>query len=498
MHAVALALEAIDLVKEYPGVRALRGVSLGLRPGEVHALIGKNGAGKSSLVKIFSGAMQPTSGTLRVGGEAVTFRSPQDAIGHGIATVHQELSMVPELSVAENIALGRLPGRVGRFGVNWRAMRETARGLLADLGLTLDVEQPVSRLSVAQQQLVEIARAMSSAPRVLMLDEPTSALTGEEAERLFALIRRLKQRQVAIVYISHRLQELRQIVDVISVLRDGELVGTLPGATAQPQEIAQMMFGETVLSHRPADLPVSREVLLEVRGLTRAPRVNDVSFKLHRGEILGLAGMLGAGRSELVRLITGADSATEGEILIEGRALPRPTPRSTKRAGIGMTPEHRKADGFVPQMNIAENLCLAPLARICRAGVLSPGLQRTMVRDSIRDLSIKVADTRALMSTLSGGNQQKVVVGNWLNTQPRIMIYDEPTRGIDIQAKQHIFQIIWEQSRRGLGSIFISSELEELLEVCHRLLVMIEGRIVAEVSTDGLSLERLLQLCTGD
>lgn len=488
-------LEALGVSKTYPGTTALDDVSLGFEGGQVHALLGKNGAGKSTLVKIISGATQPSGGQLLVEGRAVQLRSPQDAFAQGIATVYQELSLVPELSVAENILFGRLPMK--GFVIDWPQVFERAGEILAGMNVDLDVRGKVGRLSVAQQQVVEIAKAMSFGPSVLLLDEPTSALAHGETESLFALVRGLKARGVAIIYISHRLQELNQIADVMSVLRDGKLIGTRTMQGATPASIAQMMFGDAIPRERPADLLVGEKTVLEVRGLSSAQHhLFDISFELHQGEIMGIAGMLGSGRTELLMSIFGAAPFDAGEIIVDGQRAPhRSTPARMKSLGLALAPEDRKRQGLVQMMAIDDNATLASLSSLGAGGLLSARRQNEIVRENVRDLAIKVSDTRNPVSSLSGGNQQKVVLGKWLNTDPKVMLFDEPTRGIDVEAKGQIFEIIADLSRKGVASLFVSSELEELFEVCHRILVMHEGRLVAEVRPENVSLEQLLELC---
>jgi ribose transport system ATP-binding protein len=495
---VAFKLEARNISKKYPGTTALDDVSLGFGGGQVHALLGKNGAGKSTLVKIISGATQPSSGQLLVDGLPVQLRSPQDAFAQGIATVYQELSLVPELSVAENILFGRLPMK--GLIIDWPQVFERAGRILADMNVLLDVRGKVGRLSVAQQQVVEIAKAMSFNPSVLLLDEPTSALAHGETESLFNLIRALKARGVAIIYISHRLQELNQIADVMSVLRDGKFIGTRTMEGATPASIAQMMFGDTKPGGRPADLQAGDETVLEVRDLNSARHhLHNISFKLHHGEILGIAGMLGSGRTELLLSIFGAETFDSGEIIINGQGVPRhSTPTNMKNLGVALAPEDRKQQGLVQMMSVSNNATLASLSSLGTGGLLSARRQNVIVQANVSDLGIKVSDAGIAVSSLSGGNQQKVVLSKWLNTQPKVMLFDEPTRGIDVEAKGQIFKIIYELSRQGVSSLFVSSELEELFEVCHRILVMHEGRIVGEVRPEDISIEQLLELCMND
>ena len=492
------SLQTLDIRKEYPGTVALDGVSLTFEGGRVTALLGKNGAGKSTLVKILAGTVQPTRGQILVDGQPVELRSATDAFEKGIATVYQELSLVPGLTVAENILLGRMPrrrGALGRVMIDWRAATAQAKAILREMGVELDPGRKVSELGVAQQQIVEIAKAMSFNPSVLMLDEPTSALARHETELLFKLVGRLAARGVAIVYITHRLQELKQIADVAAVLRDGRLVGTVEMAQATPEAIVRMMFGEVARRCRPADLKPAAETSLEVRGLTQAGRFRDVNFTLRRGEVLGIAGMIGAGRTELLRAIFGAEPCDRGEIFLEGRPVDAASPQAMKNHGLALVPEDRKQQALVLGLSIRANLCLAGMSRLATGGFITRRRERALTESMTQRLEIKAGDSENPVESLSGGNQQKVVVGKWLGTRPRVMLFDEPTRGIDVQAKQQIFQIMWDLSREGIASIFVSSELEELLAVCHRILIMKGGTIAGEVEPEAVTPDELVLAC---
>jgi len=490
-------LQTVDIRKEYPGTVALDGVCVTFESGRIHALIGKNGAGKSTLVKILAGAVQPTSGRILVDGAEVKLRTPTDAFNNGVATVYQELSLVPHLTVAENILLGRLPTRrgFGDFVVDWPGVFAGARVVLDDMQVDLDVRKKVSELSVAQQQVVEIAKAMSFKPSAIMFDEPTSALAQHETDNLFKLIRKLADKNVAIIYITHRLGELGQIAETVTVLRDGKYAGRIEMVDATPEQIVHMMFGEIVQKQRPADLEAGDETVMEVRNLERQGWFANVNFELRKGEILGIAGMLGSGRTELLKAIFGAESFDEGEIIIAGEAVRIATPVRMKKFGLAFTPENRKEEGLIQILSTRANMCLAGLGRISTRGFTTKKRERNIVNKLTKKLDIKVSDIEQAVSSLSGGNQQKVVVGNWLNTNPRVILFDEPTRGIDVRAKQQIFQIMWDLSRQGVGCIFVSSELEELVEVCHRILVMKKGRIVCEVRPDQISPDQLFVLC---
>ncbi len=490
-------LEVVGIGKEYPGTVAPDNVSAVFEGGKVHALIGKNGAGKSTLVKILAGAVTPTRGRILIEGKEVKLRSPTDAFDMGIATVYQELSLVPYLSVAENILLGRLPKRKGLAGmmVDWRRARALAETVLRDLQVDIDVRAKASQLPVAQQQIVEIAKAMSLNPVVIMLDEPTSALAQHETENLFKVIRRLTAKGVAVIYITHRLGELSRIADIVTVLRDGKCVDTVALKDVTAAEIVRMMFGEVVPKERPRDLTVGDQPVMEVQNLTRAGKFTGVNFTLYRGEVLGIAGVLGSGRTELLKAIFGAEPFDTGRIRLGEVSIRSCNPARMKQLGIAFTPENRKEEGLVQILSTRANMCMAGMARIATHGFTTGKRERTVANELVRRLDITVANVEQVVACLSGGNQQKVVVGNWLNTSPRVILFDEPTRGIDVQAKQQIFQVIWNLSRQGISSIFVSSELEELIEVCHRILIMKKGRIVRAVQPHELSADELFVQC---
>jgi ribose transport system ATP-binding protein len=492
-------LEFDDVTKIYGQTVALSQFSHRFEPGRVHALMGKNGSGKSTLVNIVAGVVLPTEGTIRINGADTAFHSPHDAFGAGVVTVHQELSLIPSLSIGENIFLGRLPmaRKLGLKVVDWPRLHRDAAVLLRDMGLDLDSHRMVSSLSVGQQQVVEIAKAMSFSPSVLLLDEPTSALATREVNLLFTLVRRLRERGVTILYITHRMNELFEIADTCTVLRDGLFAGSVEMTQASPGLIVEMMFGETAKAKRPARPVIDRSgaPVLAVKGLSRDGVFADVSFGLFRGEILGIAGLLGAGRTEVMRAIFGADPVDGGSVTLNGQIVTSATPKVMKEAGLGYTPENRKEVGLVQLLSTHDNLCLASLSQIAPSGVVTRAREDAFVRRQIGDLDIKVTEPMLPVSSLSGGNQQKVVIGNWLNTAPKVMFFDEPSRGVDVQAKRQIFDIIWDQAKQGLAAIFVSTELEEVLEVADRILVMRQGRIVAEVDPTATTLAELYRLC---
>lgn len=491
-------IEFQNIQKDFGATRALARFSHRFAPGAVHALMGKNGSGKSTLVKLMGGVIAASAGEMRIDGRHVNFATPADAQAAGIMTVHQELSLQPHLSVAENIALGRLPTR-RRMGfpiVDWVSMQESAQELLHEMGVNIDPMRSVESLSVGQQQMIEIIKAMAGNPSVLLLDEPTSALAAREVAQLFTLVRRLRDKGVTIIYITHRMNELFEIADTCTVLRDGQFIGSVKMQDSTPATIVEMMFGTVARAVRPArsQAPINDPVL-KVKNLCRGAAFQDISFELHRGEVLGLAGLLGSGRTELLRAIFGADAVDAGQIELNGEAIDHPSPRLMRDKGLGYTSENRKEEGLVQELSTHDNLVLASLERIARRGLINRKLETPYVQRQIEKLYIKGGDPMLPVSSLSGGNQQKVVIGNWLNTSPQVMLLDEPSRGIDIQAKQQIFKLIWDQTANGVSTIFVSSELEEVLEVCDRILVMHQGRVVAQTRPESTTLTELYELC---
>jgi len=488
-----LQIRTEQIIKDYPGTRALDDVSVCFDSGQVHALVGKNGSGKSTLVKIFAGAIKPSSGEFYLNDEKLHFNSTSDAYHKGIVSVYQEMSLVPGLSVAENIFLGRLPKK--NQAIDWRKTYQMAGVLLQQMKVNIDPHEQVSRLSMWQMQVVEITKALSFNPKVIVLDEPTSALAQNEVQNLFTAIRALKDQGVIVIYITHKLQELPQIADTVSVLRDGKLVGTVQMNKVQQIDIVGMMFGEVKIQNRPTDIKVRDEIIMEVKNFSRHGWYRDVNFKLKRGEVLGIAGMLGSGRTELLRGIFGADPVDRGEVTIEGKTYKSANPIKMVKAGIGLTPENRKIQGLILIHSIKDNLCYASMNITADGWLENKRKRNALAERQVRELDIKVNDINAPCESLSGGNQQKVVVGNWLNTSPKIMLYDEPSRGIDVNAKQQIFEIMWDEARKGISTIFVSTELEELLEVCHRILIMRHGQIVDEVIPDEINVNELYEIC---
>jgi rhamnose transport system ATP-binding protein len=473
-----LRLDSVS--KTFPGVRALDSVQFDVRPGEVHALLGENGAGKSTLIKIMSGVHEPDGGTVELDGKPVRLGRPQDAQRAGIATIYQELLLFPELTVAENIFAGHAPRR--RWGgIDWSLMRSRAREILATLDIhDLDVDRTVGALSVGNRQRVEIAKALSQNARVLIMDEPTAALTEADVERLFAIVRLLKARGVGIVYISHRLVEVFELADRVTVLRDGRHVGTREVAETREDELITMMVGRALDALFPKTAAEIGPPVLEVRGLSGRPQLRDVGLTLHRGEIVGLADLVGAGRSELAQALFGITPPDAGEILLDGRPVRIAGPRDAIRLGIAYVPEDRGQQGLVRPMRIRENASLAVLRRLAKGGFIDFPAEAELARSIIRQFGVRASGIEQAVGKLSGGNQQKVVLGKWLATKPRVLIMDEPTRGIDVGAKAEIHRLMSELAGQGLAILMISSELPEILGMSDRVLVMRQGRLVAE------------------
>jgi ABC-type sugar transport system ATPase subunit len=473
-----LALTGIS--KSFPGVRALSEISFDVRPGEVHALLGENGAGKSTLIKIMSGVYQPDAGSMALDGRPVAFGSPQEAQAAGITTIYQELLLFPELSVAENIFMGHAPkGHIG--AIDWRTMRERARELLASLDIRdLDVTQLVGSLSVGNRQRVEIAKALSHNARVLIMDEPTAALTEHDVERLFAIVRLLRARGVGIIYISHRLEEVFLLADRVTVLRDGEFVATKRVTETDHGDLVEMMVGRRIDALFPKAEAKLGETVLELGEVVRKPMTRGITLALCAGEILGIAGLVGSGRSELAEIIFGITPAESGTIRVDGRVVTIRSPSDAKHLGIAYVPEDRGRQGLVRPMSIFENVSLASLARVSRRSFIDRRAEAGLAEESVQQFRIRASGISQIVGKLSGGNQQKVGLSKWLATNPRILIMDEPTRGIDVGAKAEIHRLMSELAGKGMAILMISSELPEVLGMSDRVLVMRAGSIVAE------------------
>ncbi|MFQ6097544.1 MAG: sugar ABC transporter ATP-binding protein [Armatimonadota bacterium] len=489
-------LSMLHITKQYPGVLAVDDVSFHLRRGEVHALVGENGAGKSTLMKILAGAVPRDAGEILIDGRAAEINSPQDAMAAGVSTIYQEFNLVPYLSVAENIYLGREPTVLAGF-VDWRRMRHDAAKVLKRIGAEMSPRTLVKDLSVAEQQMTEIAKALSTDAKVIVMDEPSATLTEHELDALFRQIQRLKSQGVSVVYISHRLEEVFEVADRVTVLRDGRLIGTHDVADVDHGAIVRMMVGRELEYADEAPSTRDDEVLLSVRGLSRGTAVRDVSFDLYRGEIIGIAGLVGAGRTELARLIFGADRRDAGEIRLYGQPVPLATPREAIRRGIGFVTEDRKLQGLILGMALKENVTLANLDEVTSAGFIRKRREDKVASDFVKRLDIRTPSVAQLTINLSGGNQQKVVLAKWLFTRSRVLIFDEPTRGIDVGSKAEIHNIMRQVAAEGAGVIMISSELPEILKMSDRILVMREGRLVGELARAEATQERIMLLATG-
>ena len=473
-------LELCGIVKSFPGVRALGGVSLSVRAGEAHALLGENGAGKSTLLGILSGVQRADEGTIRIDGREVAIRAPADARAAGVALIHQELQHVPALSVAQNLFLGRPRTRMGGLIVDRRAQEEATRAVLADLDPGIDPAARIGGLRAAQRQVVEIARALLEEARVIAMDEPTSSLAPAEVARLAALVRRLTDRGVAVVYVSHKLAEVFAICARATVLRDGAVVGAVDLAETTPERVVAMMVGRELDARRHRS-HATAEPVLRVEALSGGP-VRDVSFTLHRGEILGVSGLVGAGRTELMRLIAGADRPVAGRVEIDGRAVAQGRPRAAIRAGLGYLPEERHRDGIVRGRSVASNLALPSMARFAPRGIVRAGVVRETAVRILSGLKLRPLDVDRAIGTFSGGNQQKAIVGRWLAAEARVLLFDEPTRGVDVGAKAEIHALIEGLAEEGRAIVVVSSEMPELIRLADRVLVMRDGRIAAELA----------------
>ena len=486
-------LEMSGITKGFPGVTALDHVDFELERSEVHVLLGENGAGKSTLIKMLSGAHQPDEGEILVDGEKVEINSAMDAQRLGISTIYQEFNLVPQLTVAENIFLGRQPQSFGI--VNRRKMRKDTRELLEKTKIRVDADALVQSLGVAQRQMVEITKALSLDARILIMDEPTASLSGQEVDRLFEIIRGLQEDDVGVVFISHHLEEVTEIGDRVTVLRDGEYVDRIPASTDH-SEFVRLMVGRDIEDQFPRRKPELGDVLLEVKNLSQKGVLEDISFELHAGEVVGIAGIVGAGRTELAEAIFGSEPADSGEVKIGGESLRPGQPREAKNQGIGFITEDRQGEGIVPPLSVSENLGLAALGSNSRLGLVNRRKQRQQADKMIEDLNIRTPGPDQEIRSLSGGNQQKVVIGKWLLNDSKVLIMDEPTRGIDVGAKVEIYELINELTENGAGILMISSELPEVLGMSDRVLVMSQGQITGELSADEATQENVMELAT--
>lgn len=487
-----------QISKAFPGVQALDRVDLHVARGEVHALVGENGAGKSTLMKVLSGAYAPNAGQIVLDGQPVRFRSPRHAIRAGIAMIYQELTLAPHLTVEENILLGQEP-RQGRVlkSIDGRQMRERARRVLDEMGAPIDPAARVMRLGAAERQMVAIARSLTYRAKLLVMDEPTSSLTVDEVTKLFDLIRRLRARGLSVIYISHRLEEILAVCDRYTVMRDGQVVGTGNVSEASVQALIRLMVGRELAGHRFRERPAPGPEALRVESLTRRGRFEDVSFTLRQGEILGVAGLVGAGRTELVRAIFGAERPHAGRVCVFGKDVTIRHPYHAVRHGISLLTEDRKTDGLALTLSLASNVTITNLRAVMRGQALSPQLEREASTTYIDRLSVRTPGPRQRAVALSGGNQQKIVLAKWLFAGSEILIFDGPTRGIDVAAKAEVFALMERLATEGKALLFISSYLPELLTTCDRILVMSRGRCAGIVPHSEATEERLLTLAMG-
>jgi ribose transport system ATP-binding protein len=483
------------ITKIFPGVQALTEVDFDLRPGEVHALLGENGAGKSTLMRILFGVHQKDAGHIKMHGQEVSIRNPHHAQQLGIAMVHQELNLVASMNAAQNIVLGREQRRIGVL--NWPAIYNEAKEQLARLGVELDLRVPVRYLSVAQQQMVEIAKALSWKAKVLVMDEPTSALTQHEIDQLFQLLKRLTSQGVGIVFISHRMEEINALADRVTVLRDGRKVGGWPVGEVNMAQLIQAMVGRNVNQLFPKDQAERAAEALRVEGLQRRGILYNISLSAYQGEILGIAGLVGSGRTELARAIFGADPIDAGKISIKGQPVSIRSPQQAIRHGLGFLTEDRKTQGLVLAMTLESNLALTVYDLLTRMAVIRQDKRRQLANDYIERLKIRPPQADRQARYFSGGNQQKVVLGKWLARKTDILIFDEPTRGIDVGAKAEVHQLMNDLARAGKSVVMISSELPEILNMSDRIVVMREGRLVAELSRQEATQELVMEYATG-
>lgn len=490
-NSAAAGVSAI--VKRYPGVTALDGVSMRIAPGEVRALLGKNGAGKSTLIKMLTGVEIPDSGEVHIGGTKLGGGSDERnrrAFNLGVRTVYQELSLVPNLNVAENLFLGHWPASSGV--IRNRRMHTEAGRVLEHLGFPIDTDLLVSSLSPAKRQMVEIARATMGEPRIVILDEPTSSLPADEVALVFEAVRRIAARGIAVLYVSHRMKEIRALATNATVMRDGAIVGTVNVSQTHIDEIVQMMLGKSVERRISSDYRRRGSEVLVVHAVARKPKLENVSFSLFKGEVLGISGLLGSGRTELLRIIAGVDHPDSGNIVFKGRPIDTMPYGKRISSGIAITPENRKEDGVFPLLGVDENIVMCDWSQVAGAGCINAGKVRNKTTETVRRMNVKTATNRTPIGFLSGGNQQKVVIGRWVYAGVSVLLLDEPTRGIDVEAKAQIYDLVRTLADEGKSLIFVSSEIEELPMVCDRVIVLRDGRIGAEFSAPNINTEKLM------
>ena len=484
------AAEVRGATKTYGGVHALNDVDFTVAPGEVRALLGKNGAGKSTLIRLLAGAESADGGQILIGGRELERATVQEAKHLGVSTVYQELSLIPNMTVSENLFMGHWPGG---YRIDHRRMDREAVAALDRIGLRLDPRSLVGQLSIADRQLVEIARAVKDEPRLLILDEPTSSLAAAEVDRVVEVVRTIQQAGVAVIFVSHRVPEIRRVASTATVMRDGRKVADLDLATTSTEEMIDLMLGEASReTAKVADPLTAGPVLAEVRGLRVEPKLVDIDLEVRLGEVLGIAGVLGSGRTELLQVIAGLRSADAGTVHVDGTRVDGRGPHHAMALGVGLTPEDRKVDGIVPELGLDENLVLSDLRSVSTVGVLSRAKVADAAQDAMTTMSIKSAGQRTPVRALSGGNQQKVVIGRWIHAGSRLLLLDEPTRGVDVRAKAQIYELVRRLAGDGKAVVFVSSEMEELNLVCDRVVVLNGGRIVSEHRAPDIETDQLL------
>ena len=488
-------VEIKDVSKHFPGVKALDHVSLSIRRGEVHALSGENGAGKSTLIKILTGVYTYDEGSIIFDGSPVAFKSTNESQKAGIGSVYQELNMIPYLSVAENIYIGDYP--MGKTGIEWKELYENAQNQLDSLNIDVDAKKQLNELSTAQQQMVSIVRAVSRDCKLIILDEPTSSLDTKEVKTLFSLVRQLKEKGVAFIFITHRMEEIYQICDRITVLKDGHFIGTYQAEDLNQYQLVTLMVGREITQQRKQTYfspEKDQNYVVEVRNLAKKPKVKDVSFGIPRGEIVGLAGLLGSGRTEVAEMLFGSEMPDAGEILYEGILQKNISPTKAVRAGLAFCTENRRLDGIVPNMSVKNNIVLACMKQISRLGFVISRKRLALVNRYIEELRIKTPTPEQRIRNLSGGNQQKTLLARWMATNPKLIILDEPTRGIDVGAKQEVERLVQQIASQGIGVLLISSEIPELVRNCDRVIVLREGEQVGELAGAQISEEAIMQI----
>lgn len=489
-------LEMKEISKRFSGIQALSNVKFELLEGEIHALMGANGAGKSTLIKILCGVYQGDSGTFKINGQLMSIKSPFEAQKNGIAYVPQEIAVQPYMTVAENIFLGRHP--LKNYQIDFRKMEELSKEILSDLGINIEVNKLGKDLSIAEKQLITIAKVISGNSKVLIFDEATSALTMSDTEKLFKIIRRLKSKGIGVIYVTHRMEEIFQLCDRVTVLKDGEFVTVKKIIEIDMKQLIKFMIGKEVSTEIRSDESTLKTEILSIENMSVEGILNDISLKLNSGEILGLAGLVGSGRTELLRAIFGDLKISQGTVVIGGKFTFIKSCDTAISEGIGLVPEDRKAQGLILNFSLRNNICMAILGRLKRFGFISTKQENLVAQELLNKLNVKHNSLNQKVNTLSGGNQQRIVLGKWLATHPKILLVDEPTRGVDVSAKSEIHKILIELAKNGMGIIVVSSELSELLQITERILVICRGQIVANVKTQNTNTQELMELATGE